>query len=936
MLWGVLDCLLVTGSELKKNANGGTKQTHNRAKHGLEGRVGKVDSIKANIRTTDLVVEVTGQEIKGPDGQGRYLGLCPFHEDTSPSLRVFEDGGFLCFSCSAEGGSVIDFWQMLPGKQGISDADAISELAARLNGSSIPLRTQAPRVKQRPEVPAPPAVDFTEEQLPRIGDPVNVRKLDGKTFTIRPNWIHVYRRTDGTPRYVVFRIDETDDKRKTFIPCRWSGSEWWAVGDDQPRGLYGLEQLNAAAQVLLVEGEKAADRARPRVAKAVAMVTWPGGAKAVECIDWSPLEGRRVLLWPDNDEPGREAMHAIGRLLQGKVETLRYIDPREAGEQPSKVLPEKGDAADMPADVDMMQWLKGHASDWVDPSSEPLPEEVPTFATPEQAKGARTLMLPFHVLGQKEGRAYFLKAKDGRMVSHSLTGIPRKEVLGTLAPPHVWKDAFVPNDPEATVSWAAIGQSAQAHIMEIVEQKPEFNPEDTRGRGCWPHNGSIAFNRGDLVSVAGVPVRENYIDGTVYERGKPLPVRRDRVLTSKEGSRLLRVIEDCTWIEAHAATLLAGWIALGPICGALVWRPHVWITGPSGSGKTTIVDEIVGPALGAGMHIRLGGNTTEAGLRQTIGKDALPVLIDEAESDSTQIAQILGLARSASSGDVIVRGTPGQDGAIHYHIRSGFCLSAINPAIAKHADESRISRLALMKGQGEQADADYLAMRDEIANLIDPQFGYRLAARMIGRVDQVVADILLIEDAITHRFGSRRLAQQYGALLAGVWSLTMEDPIDEANAVAMANTVPESTAEVQLEDDDASQMLNYFLSWKLDVPGKKGGHVKMSLGELIEQVAVPTYLDQDIFRDEAEDVLKRCGVRCEGRKLNNGSLTKVIVVAKKHPELIRLFRDTTWQYSYDARFKDFTGAVNGGQVRWSTGRFQTVVVPLRHFTITGE
>ncbi len=51
------------------------------------------------------------------------------------------------------------------------------------------------------------------------------------------------------------------------------------------------------------EGEKAADTAQ-RIFPDHVAVTSPGGAKAAGKADWGPLAGRRVVIWPDNDEPG--------------------------------------------------------------------------------------------------------------------------------------------------------------------------------------------------------------------------------------------------------------------------------------------------------------------------------------------------------------------------------------------------------------------------------------------------------------------------------------------------------------------------------------------------------------------------------------------------------------------------------------------------------
>jgi len=53
--------------------------------------------------------------------------------------------------------------------------------------------------------------------------------------------------------------------------------------------------------VLLVEGEKTADAAQQLFTEAV-VSTWPCGCKAVGKADFSPLKGRRVMLWPDADE----------------------------------------------------------------------------------------------------------------------------------------------------------------------------------------------------------------------------------------------------------------------------------------------------------------------------------------------------------------------------------------------------------------------------------------------------------------------------------------------------------------------------------------------------------------------------------------------------------------------------------------------------------
>ena len=92
--------------------------------------------------------------------------------------------------------------------------------------------------------------------------------------------------------------------------CAW---RWRALS--APRPLYGLDRLAARpdASVLIVEGEKTADAAQRHFPDHVA-VTWPGGSNAYGKADWSPLAGRRVIVWPDADQSGRKAADEIAKL----------------------------------------------------------------------------------------------------------------------------------------------------------------------------------------------------------------------------------------------------------------------------------------------------------------------------------------------------------------------------------------------------------------------------------------------------------------------------------------------------------------------------------------------------------------------------------------------------------------------------------------------
>ena len=104
-------------------------------------------------------------------------------------------------------------------------------------------------------------------------------------------------------------------------------------------------------------------------------------------------------------------------------------------------------------------------------------------------------------------------------------------------------------------------------------------------------------------------------------------------LTDQEGARLLETARLFRWERDVSGVLFGGWVALAPICGALQWRPHGWITGEAGCGKTTAIEDFAYPLLN-GVAVYAQGNSSEAGIRQDLAGDSLPVVFDELEANN--------------------------------------------------------------------------------------------------------------------------------------------------------------------------------------------------------------------------------------------------------------------------------------------------------------
>ncbi len=114
-----------------------------------------------------------------------------------------------------------------------------------------------------------------------------------------------YKNAQGRLLGHIFRF-RTSDGGKEIIPCCWAHDsksgryEWRWLSFPDPRPLYGLEHFQGRDDVLVVEGEKCVDAARSVLGAWLSGVL-AGGGKAVSKADWTPLTGRKVILWPDCD-----------------------------------------------------------------------------------------------------------------------------------------------------------------------------------------------------------------------------------------------------------------------------------------------------------------------------------------------------------------------------------------------------------------------------------------------------------------------------------------------------------------------------------------------------------------------------------------------------------------------------------------------------------
>jgi putative DNA primase/helicase len=248
---------------------------------------------------------------------------CPFHVERTPSCYLFDDGHFKCFGCGAHGDAI----EYLMRKRGLTFAMACEALGA------APQRKEPAKIDRRRKyevvmpVPANAPKLNPSLRVPDVGEPQAVwwyKSMQGA---------HLF----AVVRYPVMengrpKLDEDGKPKKTIRTWCWAynnenGSIGWACTrppDHLP--LYGLERFAAhepTAPVILVEGEKTADAVHQYLGGRFIVLTWCGGARNAdkrEKVDWSPLAGRRVILWPDYDKVGALAMSLIAGHITGSFD----------------------------------------------------------------------------------------------------------------------------------------------------------------------------------------------------------------------------------------------------------------------------------------------------------------------------------------------------------------------------------------------------------------------------------------------------------------------------------------------------------------------------------------------------------------------------------------------------------------------------------------
>ena len=308
------------------------------------------------------------------------------------------------------------------------------------------------------------------------------------------------------------------------------------------------------------------------------------------------------------------------------------------------------------------------------------------------------------------------------------------------------------------------------------------------------------------------------------------------------------------------------------------------------------------------------GNTTEAGLRGEAGSDARPVLFDEAESGgeaSKRMQAVLELARQSSSdmGYSILKGS--QSGkSVKYQPRLCFCFSSIGAAATQQADNERITVLSLRKDEHPGHVERYEETKRIISNLLTKEYCQALRSRGYSLIPVILDNYRTFSRLLAIKFSSQRAGDQFGAILAGSYSLRSRNVIDDATAQAFINSLEWGDSVQDSSYRDEVQCLGVILQHQIRIEPT----CAMTVGELLEGSI--TYAHPHCEANRA--ILLRHGIRVT--ESGDG-----FFLANKHTALERILEKTPWSKNWGHILARLGGAQKIKPMNFTAGAYSRAV-----------
>ena len=281
------------------------------------------------IKSAANIIDIVGQYVKLKKTGPNYTGLCPFHSEKTPSFTVSSAKGiYKCFGCGKSGDPV----QFLIDHQRLNYIQAVKLIAEKYNINIEEDTKVYDKPVERLEVLKPDTIKYFESRgitnntLLRFKVTECIEWMPKANAETKAICFNYYK--DDKLVNIKFRARDKDCKRAKNAELIF----------------YNLDSITDEKTVIIVEGE--IDCLSMYEAGFYNVVSVPNGAgtgtQQLKYLDncWQYFESKDVILFTDNDEPGRLLKDELARRI-GK-DRCRFVDYPEGCKDANDILLKHG------------------------------------------------------------------------------------------------------------------------------------------------------------------------------------------------------------------------------------------------------------------------------------------------------------------------------------------------------------------------------------------------------------------------------------------------------------------------------------------------------------------------------------------------------------------------------------------------------------------
>lgn len=558
--------------------------------------------------------------------------------------------------------------------------------------------------------------------------------------------------------------------------------------------------------------------------------------------------------------------------------------------------------------------------DWNDYAQDNKPDEIlfqlhnnltqPNPTQNDNASLADVLKTQISFLGYDDGNFYYFRSKHKNIVTSVHVNSISKNFLYQLAPASFWNEHFMVYERKKAfldldlISSIMIEENNKAgfyqnkilygqgffwdgkdffcndgkEIVFLNSEKPNadlFKHKDHLGREFIASGGSFAFQK---------------------EKAKPL----EKVFLDN--------LQKIDWKDCRHFDLFLGWLFCANLCGAIPWRPMIWITGGSDIGKSD-VSKIAKWCLP--NHFAPSGKSSDASLKAGLKNSSIPIVFDEFETTNKKnrqrVESIIETCRNATiDNTAVVYNATQTMGLKQFLIRFCACVSSINTVLEAEQDVNRFCVLELVRNPKSLYVKENLSEWFEF--YCDLPFRLNFLNLCVEKFEKFNDLRKKVFDILQKQNGSR-FANVYSPLVAG--SLVLQG-INDYEKYLEDNIYFRNENIIQKNEE---QLITTILTSSFNDQGKQ-----ITVSHAIQ--LCKTLPDPEYWLQRLED----CGIN-----LNDD----YIQIHRTHQMIKKWLYDTQWSVNWGNALEKIPGA------KKSTARFSgiassSVKIPLSIFYNQGE